>query len=104
MDEKIQLSTYNGISTETIFQELITKAFTGAKSESIYYQQILTTKKKKKSKVKKKDLRKNEKDSRRKAGEARQNDSSEDVKTRILQGRRLWESQESTRTQQPACC
>lgn len=101
MDEKIQLSTSNGISSITIFQELITKAFTGAKSESIYYQQILTTKKK--SKVKKRDLRKNEKDPRRKAGEARWNDSSGDVKTRILQGRRLWESQESTRTQQPAC-
>ena len=55
--KKIQLSAYNGISTKTIFQELITKAFTGAKSESIYYQQILTTKKKKKkSKVKKKGL------------------------------------------------
>ena len=49
-------------------------------TESIYHRQILTTKQKKK------DLRKNEKDPRRKTREARQTDGSEDVKTRILQG------------------
>lgn len=56
MDEKIQLSTYNGTSTKTIFQELTTKAFSGAKTESIYYQQILTTTTTTTTKVKKKGL------------------------------------------------
>ena len=93
-EEKIQLSTYNGTPAETVLQELITKACLGGKLK------VFTTDGSSLQNKTKKDLRKNEKDPRRKARESRQTDSSEDVKTRILRGRRLWESQESTGNQQ----
>lgn len=80
MDEKIQLSTYNGTPAKTVLQELITKACSGANLK------VFTTDRSSLQNKKKKDLRKNEKDPRRKTREARQTDGSEDVKTRILRG------------------